>query len=77
MHTFISIYNTLMNVIELVLSVVISSWSDNTSSLYFFAYIFSLPKAFIATSIGFFLFWSSANPYLIFSIMNDCISHLQ
>ena len=62
-----------MNVIvELVLSVVISSRSNNTSSLYFVAYIFSLPKAFVAT-FGFFLFWSFANPYLFFSTMNDRI----
>ena len=59
-----------MNVIDLVLSIVISSWSNNTSSLYFVAYIFSLPTAFV-TTIGFFLSWSSANPYLFFSTMND------
>ena len=38
-----------MIVTELDLSIVISSRSNNASSLYFVAYIFSLPTAFVAT----------------------------
>ena len=59
-----------MSVIELDLSIVISSGSNNPSSLYFVAYIFSLPTAFV-TTMGFFLSWSSTNPYLFFSTMNN------